>query len=141
MSTRRKAKSKNRRDKIADNLVTTFMKGFREHAAEARFFLLVSSLQYELARNRNPRDTSLEKFRAAQKDLEQMLQSKEWEVAVKFIRELNGTLDIYIENSEAAIESRLTSYWEQLSGFGVGVASDTVWIPEPRMYYLLVWED
>jgi hypothetical protein len=117
------------------------MAEFQEHAHQARHFLVVSSVQPELAREHDPRDTSLDAFRASHDRIESLIRDRQWEPLHEFVSGLSVQTDIFISDSRSDVETALGELWQRFSGFGVAIASSVVWISEPRIYYLLLWKD
>jgi Lhr-like helicase len=117
------------------------MAEFQEHAHEVRHFLIVSSVQPELARARDSRDTSLDAFRATHDRIESMIRDRQWQALREFVSGLPEQTDILISDTRSDAEVALGELWQRFSGFGVAVASSVVWLAEPQIYYLLLWKD
>lgn len=141
VSTRRHQRSEARREQVVAGLVKSCMAEFQQHAHEARHFLVVSSVQPELARERDSRDTSLDAFRASHDRIESLIRDRQWEALHEFVSTLPAQTDIFIFEGRSDVETSLGELWQRFSGFGVAVASSVVWLAEPRIYYLLLWKD
>ena len=141
VSTRRHQRSQARRDEEINRAVDSSLAACQEHAHEATHFLLVSSVQYELARDRDTRDGGLERFQAIHKEIDGLIRIGRWEGLIDFVRGLDSPFDIGITDSLAEFEAQLRGYWARFNGFGVGIAFDMVWLSEPRIYYFLLWKD
>ena len=141
MSTRRHQRSAARREQVVGELVASCMAEFEEHAHEARHFLVVSSVQPELARERDARDTSLDTFRASHDRVESLIRDRQWQALREFVSGLPEQTGIFIADTRSDAEVALGELWQRFSGFGVAVASSVVWLAEPQIYYLLLWKD
>jgi hypothetical protein len=117
------------------------MAEFQEHAHEVRHFLVVSSVQPELARERDSRDTSLDAFRASHDRIESLIRDRQWQALREFVSGLPEQTDVFIADTRSDVETALGELWQRFSGFGVAVASSVVWLAEPQIYYLLLWKD
>jgi hypothetical protein len=141
VSTRRHKKSQARFEQIAVGTVTVFMKEFREHADEARHFLVVSSVHAKLELERDSGDKSLANFQASHNRIEGFIRNKEWQGLCEFVAGFNQQSDIFLANSVTSLEARLLDYHHRFAGFGVGIAYSVAWLAEPKIYYLLLWKD
>lgn len=141
MSTRRHQKSEERRAQIIARSVASCMAEFQEHAHEVCHFLVVSSVQPELARKRDAKDASLNVFRASQDRIDSLIRGSQWQELREFVAGLPEQNDIIIAENRSVVEASLGKLWQQFSGFGVVVASSVAWIAEPRIYYLSLWRD
>lgn len=121
-------------------LVASCMAEFRQHAQEARHFLIVSSVQPELASERDSHDSSLEKFQRAHDQIERSIRDGEWKTLREFVTKLSYP-DIFMTDSPGSTEIAIRELWQRYSGFGVTVASNVVWLAEPKIYYLMLWKD
>ena len=141
MSTRRHQKSEVRREQFVAGLVASCMAEFQEHSHEVRHFLVVSSVQPELASERDSRDTSLDAFRASHDRIEILIREHQWQTLREFVSGLPEQTDVFIADTRSDVEAALGELWQRFSGFGVAVASSVVWLAEPQIYYLLLWKD
>lgn len=141
MSTRRHQKSDARREKVIAGLVTSCMAEFQEHAHEARHFLVVCSIESELARERDSRDASLDVFRGVSERIESLIRDRQWPALHEFVSGLTAQPGVALVNTPEEVESALENLWRRFSGFSVGISSSVVWLAEPRIYYLLLWRD
>ena len=141
MSTRRHQKSEARREQAVAGLVASCMAEFQEHEHEVRHFLVVSSVQPELARARDQRDASLDAFRVVHDRIESLIRDRQWQALREFVSGLPPQTDVFMTATRSDVETALGELWLQFSGFGVAVASSVVWLAEPQLYYLLLWKD
>ena len=141
MSTRRHQKSEARREEVVAGLVASCTAEFQEHAHEVRHFLVVSSVQPELAKERDSRGTALDAFRETHDRIESLIRDRQWLALREFVSGLPEHSDVFIADTRSDVEAALGEFWQQFSGFGVAVASSVVWLAEPQIYYLLLWKD
>ncbi len=141
VSTRRHQKSEARHEQLVAGLVASCMADFQEHAHEARHFLVVSSVQADLARERDFRDTALDAFRETHDRIESLIRDHQWPALREFVSGLPEHSDVFIADTRSDVETALGELWQRFSGFGVAVSSSVVWLAEPQVYYLLLWKD
>jgi hypothetical protein len=103
--------------------------------------LVVSTVQPELARERDSRDTSLDAFRTKHDHIKSLIRGQQWQALREFVSGVPEQTDIFIADTQSEVERALGELWQRFSGFGVAVASSVVWLAEPRIYYLLLWRD